>query len=795
MPTRTEHRSAAIAATVVAVFAALIFAKVPSARAAVLLSNVGQCLAPALAAAAGVRASTRATTVRLRRGWLLLGASAASWSLGQVVWTYYEVSGAAAPFPSLADVGYLAAVPLAMLSVGLLAASPTRSARLVAGLDGLLLAGSLLAISWPLVLGPSWDAGGDDPLTFALSLAYPVGTLVVASTVLLALMRAGGRGSVPLGRIAAGLLVLAGADSIFVWSTLKGTEQQISPSDVGWVGGYVCILLAALAFPTSKADHEEQPQVQERAAEAPSLYRALLPLGTAGLALGVRVVLLVAGHHDDPFLDGVSVAVVALVLARHLVTMRENQDLTRSLEEKIHQLTAREEQLSHQAFHDPLTGLANRRLFGDRVDHALARSRRTDERTAVLFIDLDDFKVVNDSLGHAAGDRLLVAVGSRISGCVRPGDTVSRLGGDEFGVLLEELETLDRAVTVANRILEALEVPFPVDGRQVFTRASIGLALAEQGDRPDGDHLLADADAALYAAKAAGKATFRRFETEMRSTAMARLELGQDLRRAVQEEQFLCHYQPIVDLVSGRVVAMEALVRWDHPERGLLSPDTFIPLAEATGGINAIGAHVLRTATGHAAAWRRSGAAKPDLELHVNLSGRQLEEADLVAQVRRELERSGFPPDLLVLEITESVAVDVGARHLERLVGLQQLGVRLAIDDFGTGYSSLNYLRTLPVEVLKIDRAFAQTIDGATDPVLLEAIVQLGHSLGIDVVAEGIEREDQAATLRRMGCRRAQGYLFRAPVPAAEVPALLASGSLLPPPASSGGANQVVTRP
>jgi EAL domain-containing protein (putative c-di-GMP-specific phosphodiesterase class I) len=334
---------------------------------------------------------------------------------------------------------------------------------------------------------------------------------------------------------------------------------------------------------------------------------------------------------------------------------------------------------------------------------------------------------------------------------------------------------------VATRILEALDVAFPVDGRQVFTRTSIGLAVADRSEQTDGDQLLADADVALYAAKAAGKAMTRRFEPAMRVVAVERLELGQDLRRATNHDEFVCHYQPIIDLVTGRIVALEALVRWRHPTRGLLSPGAFVEMAEATGAISDIGMHVLGLATAEAAGWRRAGTSANGLELHVNLSGRQLEDTDLAEAVRRVLATSGLPAHLLVLEITESVAVDMAAHHLERLVELQALGVRLAIDDFGTGYSSLSYLRTLPVDVLKIDRAFAESIDGGTDQVLLEAIVQLGHSLGIEVVAEGIEREDQAATLRRMGCRRAQGFLFHRPVPGDQVPALLAAPVARPP--------------
>ncbi|MCB0963790.1 MAG: EAL domain-containing protein, partial [Acidimicrobiales bacterium] len=437
--------------------------------------------------------------------------------------------------------------------------------------------------------------------------------------------------------------------------------------------------------------------------------------------------------------------------------------------------TTREQQLSHQAFHDPLTGLANRRVFTDRVEHALARSGRTGDLTAVLFVDLDDFKTVNDSLGHAAGDRLLTLVAERLRGCVRPGDTVARLGGDEFGVLLEEMEGPDHAAHVASRILQSLEVAFPLDGRQVFTRASVGVATADPLDRAGGADLLSDADVALYAAKGAGKSTFREFERDMRHHAMERLELGQDLRRALDEGQFFCHYQPIVDLVSGRVAALEALVRWDHPERGLVGPAAFIELAEESGLIGDIGMAVLQMSAWQAANWRAEGKVPPTMELHVNLSGRQLSDHLLVEKVKRVLASTGFPAQLLVLEITESVAVEVGARHIGLLEELRALGIRLAIDDFGTGYSSLNYLRALPVDVLKIDRAFAQTVEGQYDSVLLEAIVRLGHSLEIDMIAEGIEHEDQVTMLRQLGCRRAQGFLFFRPLSVSEIPSTVAA--------------------
>ncbi len=774
MPAASHHRSTAATASSLLAFTALVLGPWPGDGAAQLISNLGQCAAALGASLACGLAARRCALPAERRAWRLLGGSALSWGLGQVVWTAYETTRVAAPFPSPADLGYLLAVPLALAAMWTLAARSSTSTHLVAALDGLIVAGSLLSVSWALVLGPSYRAGADDSFELGLSLAYPVGSLVVVSSVLLVMTRAGREHTaVPIVLLGGAMLVLGGADSVFVWNTLSGTETLVSPADVGWTAGYLMVLLAAATSPRD-AGGRAASWATVASADASAFRRAVLPLTVAGAALAIHLVRVLRGSEVDAFLAVVALATGALVLVRHLLTMQENQELTRSLRSKIEQLTEREEQLSHQAFHDPLTGLANRRLFTDRVDHALSRSRRTGERTAVLFLDLDDFKVVNDSLGHGAGDRLLVAVGSRLTGCVRPGDTVARLGGDEFGVLLEEVGTDDEPELVAGRILEALDVPFPVDGRQVFTRASIGMAFAELSEQPDGDHFLADADVALYAAKAAGKATFRRFEGAMRATAVERLELGQDLRRALQQEQFVCHYQPIVDLVNGRIVALEALVRWDHPTRGLLSPSAFIEMAEATGTISEIGMHVLRLAATRAATWREEGTAPSGLELHVNLSGRQLEDADLAQEVRRILGQTGFPAHLLVLEITESVAVDIAARHLERLVELQTLGVRLAIDDFGTGYSSLSYLRTLPVDVLKIDRAFAETVDDATDHVLLEAIVQLGHSLGIEVVAEGIEREEQATSLRRMGCRRAQGYLFHPPVRDHDVPALLA---------------------
>ncbi len=437
---------------------------------------------------------------------------------------------------------------------------------------------------------------------------------------------------------------------------------------------------------------------------------------------------------------------------------------------------ALEARLQHQALHDALTGLPNRTLLLDRAGQALARSRRGGPPFAVLFLDLDNFKTVNDTLGHDAGDRLLVTIAKRLRAVLREHDTLARLGGDEFAAVLESAPDADTAAQMAERLAAALEAPVTLGGQEYRVSTSIGVVVnQERHERPE--DLLRDADVAMYRAKESGKARYALFDPTMQAGVAARLTLDRDLRRAVERGEFALAYQPIIDLRSGKVAKLEALLRWYHPERGLIAPDEFIPAAEDSGLIRHLGRWVLAEACRQARLWADQGVVVP---IAVNLTAQEFQQPSLVAEVAAALAGAGLAARWLRLEITESLAMRDAAATVATLAALRALGVLVAIDDFGTGYSSLAYLKRLPVDVLKIDRAFIDGLgDGLgadpEDTAIVEAIVTLAHTLGLSVVAEGVETAAQAAQLRRLGCDYAQGYHFARPMPPAEVLPLLAS--------------------
>ena len=433
-----------------------------------------------------------------------------------------------------------------------------------------------------------------------------------------------------------------------------------------------------------------------------------------------------------------------------------------------------EERLKHQAFHDPLTGLPNRALFMNRLGHALTRAERIEKAAAVLFMDLDNFKLVNDSLGHEAGDRLLSLVAERLRECLRAEDTAARFGGDEFTLLLEEVGGASDAVRVANKITQALLAPFVLEAREVFVATSIGIALGTSGrERPT--DVLRNADVALYRAKARGTATYEVFDPLMNIAAIERLDLEVDLRRAIERGEFAVHYQPQLELSTGRIAGWEALVRWMHPERGLILPAEFLPVAEETGLIVQIGSLVLEEACRMAADWQGQNPADPPLKMSVNLSAKQLQRPDdLLNDLLRICEKTGLAPENLVLELTEGMLMGEAEQNVDVLRKLNDLGVGIAVDDFGTGYSNLAYLKRFPVDLLKVDKSFVDGLgQNPEDTAIVEAVISLAQAMGLQTVAEGIETTGQADLVRTLGCELGQGYYFSEPLPAHEASALL----------------------
>src|SRR4051812_40787345 len=583
-------------------------------------------------------------------------------------------------------------------------------------------------------------------------------------------------------------------------AALEGTEvTSLMDEAVGLVARTLDVDFCELLELT---DDREALKLAAGAGWQPGLVRtALMPLGSefhAGFTWGSRGRILVEDFaaekrfrptallRDHEVASGISVTLGGKrtplgVLGAHTAKKRSFrpdevdflQAIANVLAEAIVRQSA-ESRVRHQALHDPLTGLPNRSLLLDRLNHWATRAGRDRSTAAVLFVDLDNFKVINDALGHDQGDRLLCAVADRLVSELRPSDTIARVGGDEFVVFCEDVASEHEALAMVDRLVHALDAPFDLAGQAQHATASVGIALSDGSTDPE--ILIRNADAAMYRAKERGRARFELFDDEMRRRSITWLETESELRRALANEELRNVYQPIVSPTSGLIVGFEALVRWHHPERGVISPVDFIPVAEQSGLIVPLGRAVLERACAEAVGWNAARDGREPLRVAVNFSPRQLSHPRALETVTAVLEDTGLPAELLCVEITESALVDDAAATLGTLNRLKELGVTLALDDFGTGYSSLTYVRRFPIDTLKIDRSFIDGIVGSSeDEAIVTAVLSMGRALGVGVVAEGVETEEQAARLRKLGCTLAQGYLFSRPIDPVAVRALLAS--------------------
>ncbi len=720
------------------------------------LDDLTQMAAAGSAAAAAVSTAV-GSSGRLRWSWLFIAGGCLAWALGEAIWCYYElIVGKETPFPSFADAGFLLFPVGVVIGLWLF---PTRTpGRVRLALDAMIMGAALLTVSWATTLHAVALSAGDGPrLAFAVSLAYPVGDLVVIAMVLLTVVQHSAY-SKTLLLLGFGLVSMAVADSGFAYLTATNHYQTGDPIDLGWIAAFLLIMVAAATAPRGRTEHAATVERRPRGTSFVPYLPLLLATSTVCLQ-SVR-----GTPPDAPELVITAVA-VALLLLRQYATVLDNRRL-------LIAVAAREEQLQEQAFHDQLTGLANRRLFADRVAHALELHTHDQRSFAVLFCDLDDFKGVNDTLGHAAGDQLLVQVAERLRSVLRPVDTLARLGGDEFAVLVENGEDPS---AVGRRLVETLRAPFYIDDMRLDARVSVGVTIVNPGSPPPSLRtLLSQADVAMYTAKRAGKGKVERYRSGMTLPETEDLMLSEPLRTALDAGDVRAFFQPIMDLSTGAVRGFEALARWNYQGK-LVPPQQMVAVAVRSGLVRDLTTSMLEQACAQLATWSHD-LGHDWLQVAVNIPPLQVVDLDLPEQLADAIARHRLSAHQLVVEITEDgLLSDLDAAR--RVTSeLRQAGVSLALDDFGTGYSSLAHLHEIPLTTLKVDRAFVVGLN--EDPQVerfMRAVLRLGEDLQLGVVVEGVETAAQAETLRRLGCRMAQGYYFARPAPPETLGAFVAA--------------------
>ncbi len=733
-----------------------------------LASAVSQygLLAFAVFAAVCTTRSARSAEGRQRKAWICLTVGLTGWAIGAALWIYYESVAHESPFPSLADAGYLMFPIGAGLAMALFPVGYSDHSRVRFVLDVLIVAGALFEISWVFVLRSIYEAGGASRFAVGLSLAYPVSEIAIVTVAILVLARARSGRRTTLVMLTVGVMFMAFSDSVFAYLTAHGRYSSGHVIDIGWAVAFLTFGMAALI-------NRGLPRT-EASVSRPSRLSMWLPYIPAAIAAIVCVLAYFPTPGPGPIFVS-STLLMSAVMIRQYMMVRQNQRLLRTVVD--------------QALRDTLTGLANRDLFNDRLMHAVQVHAADNQSVAVLSMDLDDFKLVNDSLGHPAGDALLIQAAERLLGCVRTSDTVARVGGDEYAVLMEGLPELSRLV--AHRVVAAFEEPFVIEGQQLLMRPSVGLAVASSAN-PDlsADLLLKQADVAMYSAKRSKSGGLHTFTPDMALTDPNEIELPTDasessergaavrllgeLRHAIDHGDLTVFYQPKFDLRTGGVVGVEALVRWPHPKRGLLGPDHFLPLVRKRGLMRAVTDIVLTQALDDVAEWHALGIGVP---IAVNVFAPSLGDLDLPTYIASALAKRSLSPEDLTIEITEDFLLDNIDRTRSVLERLRQRGIRIAIDDFGSGYSALWYLRELAIDEVKLDRQFIAPI--RIDPraaAVVRGVVDLAHILGVTTVAEGVENAETAERLREFGCEVAQGFYYSPPVSAATMMNLLASG-------------------
>ncbi|QNK82035.1 bifunctional diguanylate cyclase/phosphodiesterase [Nakamurella sp. PAMC28650] len=764
-PTRSRDRlrpsnsALVIGAVVLAVTALpIVFPWITSGR---IVSDLGQ-LAAAVIAWLACRRTARSTSGRMRRSWRAISVGCAGWAVGELLWTVLDVGyDGQVPYPSLADVGFLVFPIGAIACLLLFPPAGGKIDRVRSVLDGSALLAALIAIYWATASPFAND--GRAPVTGLLAIvtiAYPTGDLLIIGLAFYIVSQPT-RHRLALVLLAGGVSVMALADAGF--AALESTDYQARLPDIGWAAAFLFLGCAATIggrlLAVDRATGNSPPPSQPPGAS----MLPYLPLAIAVATVGFRAI---TGRGAGVVETAALTVAVSAVLLRQYLTVRDNRQL-------LGVVASREAQLVRQAFQDQLTGLHNRALFTDRVAHALDLHRRDLRPVGLLFCDLDDFKAVNDTYGHAAGDEVLIRVAERLRGALRDGDTIARFGGDEFAVLLEDGS---EPTTVATRIIDALRAPFTVNEIVIHVGISVGVTdLDGQQTIPTLDELLAHADVAMYSAKRSGKGRLALWESTMVLPAAVDLRLREPLRTALRTGGIVAVYQPIINLEDGRMTAVETLARWMHD--GLqVSPVEFVPLAGRAGLMTELTDHMLNEACRQMATWTRN-LGDHGLRTGVNIPPQLIVDQQFPDRVASILARYDVPPEQLVLEITEDALLGDLATARTVTSRLRELGASLSLDDFGTGYSSLLHLRQIPLDALKIDISFIDDIDRDADAErFLRAFLSLGRDLGLTVTAEGVEREGQVTALRRLGCPTAQGFLFARPGTAAE----LESGLLAP---------------